>query len=265
MLERLRRSFPVIPTVLTMVALAVLISLGNWQWQRKAWKDSVVAQLQAAGGSDAIDFDQLGFGPDGRRQQAGAPAVQPRASYTPVILTGEFVHEQELYVFWARNADVGFLVFTPLRTRSGLVVLVNRGFVPERLKSRKARTRGLPGGKVAIRGLLIERGNAAGFFTPPADVGRRTWYAILPADMIAKSSLPQAVGGRVLATHTIEADATPNAGGWPQGRSLKARIADIPNRHLEYALTWWGLAVTLMGVYGVFVFSRLQRPQPSKG
>jgi len=55
----------------------------------------------------------------------------------------------------------------------------------------------------------------------------------------------------------FDAGASANPGGWPQGRALTARIAAIPNRHLEYALTWWGLALTLIGVYAAFAYSRV--------
>ena len=48
----------------------------------------------------------------------------------------------------------------------------------------------------------------------------------------------------------VEADATPNPGGWPKGGVTRL---DLPNRHLEYAITWFGIGCTLIGVYAVFI------------
>ena len=55
---------------------------------------------------------------------------------------------------------------------------------------------------------------------------------------------------------TIDADARPEPpGGLPRGGVTRL---DLPNRHLEYALTWYGLALTLIGVYAAFAASRLR-------
>jgi surfeit locus 1 family protein len=53
---------------------------------------------------------------------------------------------------------------------------------------------------------------------------------------------------------TLDAEATPaSPGGWPQGGVTRLTL---PNRHLEYALTWYGLALTLVGVLAAFIFGR---------
>ena len=51
-------------------------------------------------------------------------------------------------------------------------------------------------------------------------------------------------------------------GGLPRGGVTRL---DLPNRHLEYALTWYGLALTLIGVYGAFAASRLRLARPVVG
>ena len=70
--------------------------------------------------------------------------------------------------------------------------------------------------------------------------------------------LPSAARECALWPSRLDADARPEPrGGLPRGGVTRL---DLPNRHLEYALTWFGLALTLIGVYGVFAASRLRPP-----
>ena len=64
-----------------------------------------------------------------------------------------------------------------------------------------------------------------------------------------------AKGLRRLAPFYVEADATPNPGGWPKGGQTRL---DIPNNHLQYAMTWFGIAATLVGVFTAFAWKRLK-------
>jgi surfeit locus 1 family protein len=63
-----------------------------------------------------------------------------------------------------------------------------------------------------------------------------------------------------VAPFIVDADATANPGGWPKGG--QTRLA-IPNDHLTYALTWFGLALTLLGVVGAYAWGRRRaEPEP---
>jgi len=123
--------------------------------------------------------------------------------------------------------------------------------VPAALKNPETRPKGQLRGDVTIRGLLVRQDGRPSLFTPAPDIANRVWYAIAPGEMAAQ------LGLEVDGEYTLDAGASANPGGWPQGRALTARIAAIPNRHLEYALTWWGLALTLIGVYAAFAYSRV--------
>jgi surfeit locus 1 family protein len=57
----------------------------------------------------------------------------------------------------------------------------------------------------------------------------------------------------------VEADATPNPGGWPRGGQTRL---NLPNNHLQYALTWYGIALTLIGVFVAFAWPRLRPSKP---
>jgi surfeit locus 1 family protein len=214
------------------------------------WKQDIVAKLAEAGQQPprdlaSIDLERLPPGEAGRF--IGAKA------------TGRFLHDQEVYVFWTRGNQPGYLVLTPLQPRTGTAILVNRGFVPERLRRPSARPQGQVAGEVTVEGLLVRARPATSIFTPEPDVAGRIWYHLAPAEMAASLDL------KVVPTHTLAAGETSNPGGWPQGRSAQSWISDIPNRHFEYALTWWGLALTLLGVYIAYAVGRLRRPPAAPG
>jgi surfeit locus 1 family protein len=66
-------------------------------------------------------------------------------------------------------------------------------------------------------------------------------------------------------SHYIEADATPNTGGWPKGRDPQQLLGAISNRHLEYVITWYGLALALLGVYGFFLYGKRRSEYETSG
>lgn len=239
MLSVMRRAGLTLPSVFALAALIILVALGNWQWRRMHWKEALIGRLQDAARTEPVDLTTT---------DPAAAAAGRR--YTTAKVTGRFRHDQEAYVFWTRGSTPGFLVLTPLKPKGRRAILVNRGFVPERLKSPQTRSRGLVEGDVTVRGLLIRRTASTGIFTPPPDKAGRVWYAITP------SGIASVLGLDIVGNYSLDADDAPNPGAWPQGLSTAARIARIPNRHFEYALTWWGLALTLVGVFAAFSLSR---------
>jgi surfeit locus 1 family protein len=147
---------------------------------------------------------------------------------------------------------MGWHIYTPLETKGGKILFVNRGFVPEALKEPSSRAAGQIEGEVSVGGLIRKPG-IRGSFEPDADQARNIWYWRDLAGMTA--SLPATDQARVL-PFFVDAIAEPeNPGGWPKGGVTRL---EIPNRHLEYALTWFGLAVTLIAVFAAFAWTRLR-------
>ena len=90
-------------------------------------------------------------------------------------------------------------------------------------------------------------------FVPAPDPARNEWFNRDIAGISASRGLPDPQ------PYLVEADATPNPGGWPKGGQLRV---DLPNNHLQYAFTWFGIAACLVGVFGVFAWRRLHEDQP---
>lgn len=228
----------IVPTLFTLVVGGILVGLGLWQLRRLAWKDAIIARIEA-------------------RAKAAPVAVPPPAQwpglkpddyeYRHVVVTGTFDNSKETPVFRAEEMGPGYLVMTPLALAGGGTILVNRGYVPEKLRDPAARAAGEPSGTVTVTGLMRqpEPRNA---FTPADELDNNLFFTRDPVLIARRDGLSDA------APFTIDADATPNPGGWPRGGMTELVI---PNNHFSYAITWFGLALGLFCVYAGLLWKHL--------
>lgn len=198
------------------------VALGVWQIQRRAWKLDLIARIEA--GTRAAPIPVPG--------PAQWPGLDVRAkAYRRVVATGTFLHDRETLVQALTVHGAGFWVLTPLRTPQG-VVLINRGFVPPERRDPATRAAGQPAGSVTITGLFRESEPKGGFLRSNDPASGRWYSRDVPAIATAQGVGPAA-------PFFIDADATPNPGGWPVGGLTVLRFN---NNHLVYALTWFALA-----------------------
>lgn len=160
----------------------------------------------------------------------------PEAAYTRVTVRGVFLHDRETAVQAVTEQGPGWWIITPLRTDRG-VVLINRGYAPSEMKTASNRTEGQPAGEVSVTGLLRASEPGGGFLRANAPADGR-WYS-RDVEAIARA---QRLGP--VAPYFIDADATPNAGGYPVGGLTVVAFRDS---HLIYALTWFALAGLSLG------------------
>ena len=220
-------------TIATLIAVAILVWLGVWQLQRLEWKLNLIATMNAHMAAAPLTLEQI----------LAMPA--DAAQYRRVALTGRFANDKETYVFTTGPGGVPvYHVLTPFQTGSGKTVLVDRGEISEDKldpKSRDAVT-----GETKVVGIWRVP-DGPNYFTPKPDPARHIWYGRdLPA-------IAAATHVALAAPALVEADATPNPGGWPKGGQT---VVDLPNNHLSYAFTWFGLAAALLGVYLAFHVSK---------
>jgi surfeit locus 1 family protein len=219
------------------LAFLVLIGLGTWQLQRREWKLALIERIEQRAHGEPISLSL-------------AKDLWNRArdvEYHRVLLVGRFRHEFERHLFTVEGGKAGWRVITPLATASGDLVLVDRGYVPEELENPAGRRQGQIEGQVELIG-LARAPVSGGWFTPRGDTARNRWFSRDVAGMAA--SLPADQNARVV-PFVVEAEAEPVPGGWPRAGGTRL---EPPNRHLEYALTWYGLALTLLAV--AFTYGR---------
>jgi surfeit locus 1 family protein len=237
-----RRRFPWLAILLGGFALAVLLGLGTWQVQRLHWKEALLATIDQRIHSSPVPVAQL----------MKVFAETGDVDYWPVSATGVFNHAKEQYFFATHDGAVGYFVYTPLVQEQGGTVFVNRGFVPFELKDPTKRAGGQIDGPVTVTGLARNPlAKKPSFLVPENDPVKNIYYWKDLALMARQSGISGQAG---LVPFFIDADAKPNPGGLPQGG---VTIIDLPNNHLEYAITWYGLAATLAGFLGVLVWRRL--------
>lgn len=221
-----------LPLVLGTILFAGFVALGVWQLQRLAWKLDLIARV------------------DARVHAAAAPAPGPadwpaisarRDEYRHVQVRGTFDNAHETLVQAVTELGPGYWVITPLTTAQGDSVLINRGFVPADQAALASRRAGLIEGPATVTGLLRMSEPHGGFLRANQPAAGR-WFSRDVAAIARADGLSRA------APYFIDADATPNAGGWPRGGMTVIRFH---NSHLVYAMTWFALAamVALWGAW----------------
>lgn len=223
-----------VPTLFVVPGLALLIGLGVWQIARLHEKEALIATVQSG----------FSAAPEPLNELLATGSTSPEWHH--VRVSGRFLNNKEQYLFaQGPMGATGVQVVTPFVQQDGQVVLVDRGFVPDRLRDPAQRAQGQLAGPVSLTG-VVRLADKPGTFTPAPDLKSRLWFVRdIPA-------MAKAAGVPALPV-LIDADSTPNPGGWPLGGQTRI---DIPNDHLQYAVTWFALALALLGVYFVYHHSR---------
>ena len=241
-----------VPTTFTLVGLALLIGLGVWQLERKAWKEALIDAI-----TRRMDAAPMPLPPPERWASLDAAHDE----FTRVTFHAVFENVREALVFAGASAfrpdtsGTGYWVFTPARLADGARVVVNRGFVPEVNKDPAARAAGLIKEPVDIVGVL-RWPEHAGFFTPAGEPERNLWFARDQLTIAAAKGLSN------VAPFYVEQEAPLPPGGLPQPGKL---VVNLPNNHLQYAITWFALALVLIAVFVAFARARRREKTASDG
>lgn len=223
--------------------VVILVGLGTWQVQRRAWKLDLIARVEARIHAPPVPAPSRLRWPD---------LTAATDEYRRVRAEGVFLHDRETLVQAVTDRGAGYWVMTPLVQADGTAILINRGFVPP--ERRDPASRGTAPAAAAIVGLLRMTEPGGGFLRRN-DPATDRWYS---RDVAA---IADARGLRDGATYFVDADATPNPGGMPVGGLT---VIAFHNNHLVYALTWYALALMVVGAAWLFVREK-RRAAPQKG
>jgi surfeit locus 1 family protein len=235
-----RRRGLLVPALLVLAAFSVLVGLGIWQLERKAWKEALIETLTRR--LVAVPGDL----------PAGKDFPHLRADYDEfrrVRFRATFLPDQEALVYTSGSAlrsDVsgpGYWMFAPARLADGRTVVVNRGFVPEGRQGQLGRRDEQPGEIVGAMRWPEQRG----WFMPGGDPARNLWF-VRDHRAIAATK-----GWGDVAPFFIDQEAPVPAGGLPRPGPLNIKLR---NDHLQYALTWFGLAAVLLVIFALWAWRR---------
>jgi surfeit locus 1 family protein len=208
------------------LALIILLGLGTWQLARLQWKTALIADLAHAETLAPIRFEEA--------LALGKGAAWRRVDHIDCTLSPDRI----VYVHAIKDGDAAYHLVTVCPVAGAASLIVDLGV---------AETRPLPFAPLEVRlsGRLrpIEAANA---FSAPNDLKTDDWYTRTPADLSKRFG--QTVRGDYFLVSDLKRSELA-VSGLTQGPIT----AELPNNHLEYALTWYGLALVMLGFYGVMI------------
>ena len=219
-------------TVVALPAFVTLILLGSWQLQRLQWKNQLIDQFEA---------------------RTAAPAVSPPladsltadSEFSRLVLVGEFRHDQEIYLTGRTyEGNAGFHVVTPFLLVDGRTILINRGWVAESYRNQSTREFSLVAGQVTVDSIL-RLPASKGYFVPENDPEDGFWFTLVPSEIAEYVGIPVPV----ITSYYADALRTSEVLTLPIGAKT---ALNLRNAHLSYAMTWYGIALALVGVYGTY-------------
>ncbi|MFT7573637.1 MAG: surfeit locus 1 family protein [Paracoccaceae bacterium] len=235
--SRFRPSFWM--TAFAIPSLIVLIGLGLWQVQRLEWKHEIIADRMERMSAPAVAVSAV---PD-----AGWRAFELR----PMRARGVYRHDKSLEIASRTlKGRPGVHVLTPLVLADGSgTVLVNRGWAPP-VNARNPAEFDHPGGMVTVDGFL-RAGAKTSAWVPDNEPANDIWfYADAPA-------MAKARGLGVVKPYVIELAPTAAGIAGARGYPIAGQtVTAIRNNHLQYAVTWFGLAATLVVIYVLYQIRR---------
>lgn len=230
--ERQPRLWPIL--LATLIGTAILVTLGVWQVQRLQWKEGLLAQLAANAVAEPI----------GLAEAAGLAETSRDPEFVRVKFTASYRHDAGKKMIATYQGGQGWTIITPAVTADGFAVVVDRGRLPgQRLANFE-----MPEGEVTIEGVIRTYRRGQGIFDPENDPAANLWYWWDVKAMLATSGLPEGLKPFPYVVQLLPSDAT---GEFPRPEEPKANLT---NNHLGYALTWFGLAVTLLAVAGFYIY-----------
>lgn len=199
--------------------------------QRLAWKEALIERVD----------QRIHAEPVAAPARAAWPSVSAENSeYLKVRLTGKYLHDKQAFVQGVTVRGPGYWVMTPLQTEGGDIVLVNRGFVPQSRSAPPA------AGVVTVTGLLRMSETGKQFLRENEPAADR-WYA-RNVDAIAAA---RELGS--VAPYFVDLDAAAGTSE-PDVPMGGLTVVSFRNSHLQYALTWFALAMMVAG--GAFLVFR---------
>lgn len=233
------------PAIAALIVFAGLVALGFWQLDRKAWKEGLIATLG----------QRLAAAPSELPLPEAWPRLDPAADeYRRVRFAAELLPNEEALVYTSGSAfrpDVtgpGYWAFAPARLPGGGLIVVDRGFVPEGRQDKATRAAGEVAARLDMVGVM-RWPESAGWFLPQGDPGHNLWFVRDP------QAIARAKSWGEVAPFFIELESPVPPGGLPFPGPLKV---NLPDDHLQYAMTWFGLAAVVAVSFSFWLRGRWQ-------
>jgi surfeit locus 1 family protein len=233
------RIWPVV--VWASLGIFILCGLGIWQIVRLGEKQALLADIAARSKAAPISLTEAMT-----RWDKGDDV-----EFVVVKTRGFFNHAEERQKLAVYDGNPGWEVITPLTSEEGIVALVDRGAVPENLRDLGKRPE--TDGAVDVIAAIRAHNAAQGYFDPENDAERNLWYWWDVPAMLASVTIP---ADAKVAPFILQALPDESGPKFPHAAALEANLR---NNHLQYAITWFSFALTLLIIAGLFIRKQVRR------
>lgn len=207
-----------VPALSTLLMTLILLGLGVWQLERRAWKRGILDAVAAAEANPPVPLSP------------GLPA------FAKVSVTGHLRGDLAAsYGAELRGSVLGTQLLVPLERPGAAALMADLGWVADPARAL------LPQGEVTLTG-YIRPGERPGWFAATNDPARRLFYTFDPP------AIGAALGLNVEPFALVVLGEAPARGAPDPARHLP----DLPNNHLQYAITWFSLAAVLLAVFAIY-------------
>ena len=226
-----RRIWPVL--LAAGIGFCILCGLGVWQVKRLAWKEALIAKIDAKMKAEPVSLQDALRAPDNNE-------------YLHITTTGHYLPDQALRRMAVSNGGPGYELLHPFLSSDGVFVLVDRGTIS--IEDSDPSIAPATGKDLAISGLLRLHNKGRGRFDGDNDVKGNLWvWWDIPAMLVAG----HAPANAQQAPFILQLLPSPDLSAKP---FVAAPKVELSNNHLGYAITWFGLAAALVGVTGAFIW-----------
>jgi surfeit locus 1 family protein len=225
----------------TGLGIAVLIALGTWQLFRLAEKRELLAEIAARAAAAPIALEKV-------------LAIRDQGEdieFVTVKTRGTFDHAFERKKLTTFDGSPGWQIITPFKSAEGIVALVDRGAVPSDLQDAAKRPENTS--PIELAAVVRAHDNARGFFDPENDVDSNVWYWWDVPAMLSSVQIPAEMK---VAPFVLQALPGDNPKVFPRPGKPEA---ELHNNHLQYAITWFSLALVLLIIAGIFIRKQVRR------
>jgi surfeit locus 1 family protein len=218
------------PSIVSVIVFLILLSFGTWQIKRLFWKEALIERYLLQSQSNPIK-DPI---------QLKNKNVE---EFKATEISGSFLHKKEIYITGKTfEGNAGFHVITPFKLIDNSIILVNRGWVSESYRDPEKRKFSLIKDNIVLEG-IIRYPQKKGYFVPENDGEKGFWFTIKPQEIFNFIKLK---ANNLIENYYIDALRQGKKLTLPIGITGKPRLR---NQHLSYAITWYGLALSLLFVY----------------
>lgn len=211
------------PVLFGVIGAAILFALGFWQFQRLQWKIGVLAQIDRVILADPAEL------PNDISEQSH--------QFLPVKISGTITEDEINVLGSVKKIGPGYRIISAFVTDDGRRIMLDRGYVVTRAKDAP---------RPALHAVIIgnlhwpdEKGGSI----PEPDIKKNIWFA---RDIPAMAAILKTEPVLVVQRQSDEESRVTTP--FPVDSST------IPNRHLEYVVTWWGLALAWLGMSAYLIF-----------